>query len=737
MAANQLIETETSPAAALGEEAVRRLLEARLHDPFQVLGSHPANTGARLIRAFLPDTRRVDLVEAGDPMQRIGKSDLWQWSGDAASVPQHYRLRRVAGNGSETEFLDPYSFPAKLDERDLGAFADGGHSRAHRFLGSHCIDIDGVTGVRFAVWAPNAERVSVVGNFNDWDGRRHPMRVAGHSGVWVLFIPELAADELYKYEIRNRNDGAIQIKTDPFARQFEHRPSTASVTVAEQGFDWGDGEWVEARSNRDWLHAPMSIYELHLGSWRRHQDGRFMSYREIAAPLTDHVRELGFTHVELMPITEHPLDESWGYQSTGYFAPTRRYGSPDDFRYLVDYLHRNGIGVLLDWVPGHFPRDEHGLARFDGTPLFEYEDARKGAHAEWGTLVFNYDRSEVRSFLISSAIFWLEDMHLDGLRIDAVASMLYLDYARTEGEWLPNVYGGREHLEAVSFLRQLNEVTHGLCPGTVTIAEESTAWPAVTRPTVSGGLGFSMKWNMGWMHDSLVYLSKDPVHRRFHHDLLTFGPIYAFTENFVLPFSHDEVVHMKGSLLQKMPGDDWQRFANLRLALSYQWTYPGKKLLFMGQEFGQPWEWNHRESLPWHLLDYPAHAGIRRLIADLNRLYVELPALHELDFEYSGFQWLCWTDAENSVLSYLRRGRDEEVVVVLNFTPVPRSGYRIGVPRGGRYREVFNSDSRFYGGTDVGNPIPLEVQGSAAMGQPHSIELQLPPLGCIILTRAV
>jgi len=725
---------ETKPNAPDAE--MQRVLEARSHDPFAVLGRHPLPGGQCVVRACLPHTQTVEIVEAEARLERIPGTDMFEWRGDPALLPERYRLRRLTSWGDVREGYDPYCFLPVLEDSDLDAFYRGEHIRAHRFLGSQPFEVDGVHGTRFAVWAPNAERVSVVGDFNSWDGRCHPMRVRGHFGVWELFIPGVAAGRIYKYEIRGVATGHIHIKADPFARQFEHRPSNASIVAAASRHEWTDADWLASRATSDWLHVPMSIYELHPGSWRRHEDGRWLSFTEIADGLVRYVTECGFTHVEFMPITEHPLDESWGYQTTGYFAPTARYGSADDLKALIDRLHEHGIGVILDWVPGHFPRDEHGLARFDGTALFEYADTRKGEHADWGTLIFNYDRHEVQSFLLSSAVFWLEEFHFDGLRVDAVASMIYLDYSRKHGEWAPNIHGGNENLEAISFLRRMNETTHREFPGSVTIAEESTAYPGVSRPVFAGGLGFSLKWNMGWMHDTLKYFSKDPVHRRYHHDLVTFGPVYAFSENFVLPFSHDEVVHGKGSVFGRMPGDEWQRFANLRLLYTFQWAFPGKKLLFMGSEFGQSTEWNHRESLPWHLLDYPGHAGIQRLISDLNALYRREPALHRYDFEGRGFEWLQWEDAEQSVLSFARHGDTEVVLVVLNLTPVPREGYRLGVDRPGAYREIFSSDSRHYGGSNVGNPLPLQSEPVPAMNRAHSIQLTLPPLAGIVLQLA-
>ena len=711
---------------------IERLLSGRLHEPRNALGVHAVGNGDVVVRVLLPNALRVQLVEPAGDFERVPGTALFEWKGPAGSITTPYRLRFESNDGRWHEQYDPYSFPLEIEESDLARFSGGSHIHAHRFLGAHERTIAGVRGMRFAVWAPNAERVSVVGTFNHWDGRYHPMSVRGSSGIWELFVPELGPGELYKYEIFTRESRVLRLKSDPYGATFEERPATAGVTLAPSTFGWDDAAWLMQRARRDWLTEPMSVYEVHLGSWRRGAAGNFLGYREIASQLAAYVKDLGFTHVELMPITEHPLDDSWGYQCTGYFAPTSRHGTPDDLRAFIAELHRNGIGVLLDWVPGHFPKDDHALARFDGTSLYEYDDWQKGEHADWGTLVFNYTRNEVQSFLLSSAVCWLEDFHFDGLRVDAVASMLYLDYSREPHEWSPNVHGGNENLEAISFLKRLNETTHVTCPGTITVAEESTAWPKVSRPTYDGGLGFTFKWNMGWMHDTLSYFTKDPVHRRHHHNLLTFGPIYAFTENFVLPLSHDEVVHGKRSLLDKMPGDEWQRFANLRLLLTFQWTYPGKKLLFMGGEFGQPREWNHHDSLPWHLADQPRHAGIRALVRDLNRIYRGTPALHRLDHEGAGFQWLSWQDDAHSVLSFLRKDGDDHAVVVLNFTPVPREGYRVGVPRAGLYREILSSDSQYYGGSNVGNDV-VQAEPTPWMDQPYSIVLKLPPLGALVL----
>jgi 1,4-alpha-glucan branching enzyme len=601
-------------------------------------------------------------------------------------------------------------------------------------LGAHPVTVDGVDGVRFATWAPNAERVSVVGDFNQWDGRLNPMRSRGSSGVWELFIPDIRPGTHYKFEIRNRASGQVSVKTDPYARWFERRPGTSPRVCGPADHAWQDAGWLENRKNWDWLHAPINVYEMHAGSWKRHPDGRFYTYRELAENLIPYVLDMGYTHIELLPVSEHPLDESWGYQATGYFAPTSRYGTPDDFRAFVDACHQAGIGVILDWVPAHFPQDDWALAHFDGTALYEHEDPRRGYHQDWGTYIFNYGRAEVRNFLLASAHYWLSEFHLDGLRVDAVASMLYLDYSRKAGEWLPNQYGGRENLEAIDFLRELNVMVHQEFAGALTFAEESTAWPMVSRPAYLGGLGFSLKWNMGWMNDTLSYMQENPIHRRWHHNQLTFGQLYAYTENFILPLSHDEVVHGKGSLIAKMPGDVWQQFANLRLLLTWQQASPGKKLNFMGNEFGQGREWKIGWELDWGLLNIDWHAGIQHLVRDLNRLYRDDPALHSLDFEHAGFQWLDCNDADHSIYSFIRRAPDGQcTVVVLNFTPVPRHGYRVGVPAPGYYREILNTDSALYGGSNAGNGGGLHSEQQPWMDQPHSVVLSLPPLAGILL----
>ncbi|TNF57282.1 MAG: 1,4-alpha-glucan branching protein GlgB [Gammaproteobacteria bacterium] len=721
-----------TPAALHLPEPLLRIVEARHHDPFDVLGRHVAN-GVCTLRLLLPKARRVSVAGTNLEVPRIEGTDLFVWEGDPARVPPGYRIDWTDAQGQIHRLADPYAFPPQLEDFDLHLFGEGRHWHAYRFLGAHPRTVAGVAGMLFAVWAPNAQRVSVVGDFNAWDGRVHPMRARGGTGVWELFLPGVGPAELYKFEVRDQF-GHAHVKIDPYAFAFQTRPETACITQPDPDYPWGDAAWLAERAQSDWAHQPMSVYEVHLGSWQRSADGEFLDYREIARRLADYVQEAGFTHVELLPVTEHPLDASWGYQTTGYFAPTSRFGAPDDFRWFVDHLHQRGIGVILDWVPAHFPRDAFALARYDGSALYEHEDPRLGEHKDWGTLIFNYGRHEVKNFLLSSALFWLEEFHLDGLRVDAVASMLYLDYSRNAGEWIPNKYGGNENLEAVDFLRQLNEVTHGQHPGTLMIAEESTAWPAVSRPTFAGGLGFSMKWNMGWMHDTLAYFSKDPIYRHYHHDMLTFGLLYAFTENFVLPFSHDEVVHGKKSILDRMPGDGWRKFAGLRLLYAFMFSYPGKKLLFQGCEFGQGREWDFAAELDWYLLEREPHQGVQRLVADLNRLYRTQRALYDLDFQDNGFEWIDCHDASQSVLSFLRKDRDglAKVAAVFNFTPVPRPGYRLGVPEAGFYREVLNSDAEIYGGSSFG-----ERKGGASepiewMGRPQSILLDLPPLAGVI-----
>ena len=708
-----------------------KITEARHSDPFSILGRHQKN-GKTQIKVFMPHAESIKLGNDGPEMQRIPSTDFFEYTDTGGKLKGHYLLTWVDKDGNQHENYDPYDFGTQLPEFDQHLFGEGKHWHIYKKLGAHLHTVDNIDGVQFAVWAPNAGRISVIGDFNSWDGRCHPMRNLGSTGLWEVFIPGLEAGCLYKFEILNRHSKDIFAKTDPYGQEFECRPNTSSIVVDENSYAWKDQSWMEQRKTKEWLHQPASVYEVHLGSWRRDAQGNFYTYRELAKELVEYVKEMGFTHIELLPITEHPLDASWGYQTTGYFAPSKRFGSPDDFRYFVDHCHKNDIGVILDWVPAHFPKDFFALARFDGTALYEHDDPRQGEHRDWGTLIYNFGRNEVKNFLLASAVFWLEEFHLDGLRVDAVASMLYLDYSREEGDWIPNIHGGNENLEAIDFLRELNTVTHDQLPGTVIMAEESTSWPQVTRPTWTGGLGFSMKWNMGWMHDILCYMSEEPVHRKYHHDELTFGMLYAFSENFILPFSHDEVVHGKGSLLNRMPGDEWQKFANLRLLYTLMFTYPGKKLLFMGCEFGQGTEWSFDQQLDWYILDYPLHQGINTLVKDLNHLYKNHPSLFQHDFDQQGFEWIDCHDVEKSIICYMRKTESETIIVALNFTPVPRENYRVGVPESGTYKEIFNSDSKYYSGANIGNG-QVKSDPKEWMDRPHSINLNLPPLAGIIL----
>ena len=734
------------PRGIVEEDALDAVASGAQDDPFGVLGPHTAELHGRpaaVIRTMQPAAAEVQLVMAGRdpvPMTRRQAAGLFE-----AVVPLDghaiheldYKFRIVEPGVGARDGADPYRFERVLSDFDLHLLAEGTHHHAWEKLGAHRITIGRTTGVHCAVWAPNAQRVSVIGDFNRWDGRVHPMRRLVPSGVWEIFIPDLPDGACYKFEVRTPGGQLLQ-KVDPYGRRFEVPPKSACVIWTEDAFEWGDERWMSDRAAHDaWRERPMSIYEVHPGSWRRvpEEGGRPLTYREMAEQLVPYVREMGYTHIELMPIMEHPFSGSWGYQVIGFFAPTSRFGTPDDFRYFVDTCHRYGIGVLLDWVPGHFPKDSHGLAGFDGTALYEHADPRKGEHQDWGTLIFNYGRSEVRTFLLSNALYWLEEFHIDGLRVDAVASMLYLDYSRREGQWIPNQFGGRENLEAVDFFKQLNTLTHGRVLGSITVAEESTSWPAVSRPVYVGGLGFSYKWNMGWMHDMLEYMKKDPIYRRWSHGQITFSMLYAFTENFILPFSHDEVVHGKGSMLDKMPGDVWQKHANLRALYGYMYGHPGKKLMFMGCEFGQWREWNHDTSLDWHLLDEPMHDGLRQWVRDLNQTYQREHSLHEIDFDGSGFSWIDCNDNENSVISMIRRARNpaDFTVMLVNLTPVPRHGYRVGVPEGGWYRELLNSDAAMYGGSNVGNGGGIHSEPIPAHGQDQSLSVNIPPLGFVLL----
>ncbi len=691
-------------------------------------------TGGTVVRAFHPDASAVSLLlpdVSPIPMTALG-SGLWAAAVPDVSPPLSYRLRFAFADGNDWERDDPYRFLPTIGELDLHLIGEGSHERLYDVLGAHPREMDGTAGVAFAVWAPNARSVRVVGDFDRWDGRLFPMRSMGSSGVWEIFVPGIGAGELYKYEIMG-GDGSLKLKADPLSFAMQVRPETASRVWDPTTFDWTDGVWMADRAARDPYRSPMSVYEVHLGSWMRNEDGSWLGYRQAAEKLAEHCRRFGFTHVELLPIAEHPFDGSWGYQVTGYYAPTARFGSPDDFAAMVDILHGAGIGVILDWVPAHFPADDFALRRFDGTALYEHADPRRGTHPDWGTLIFDYGRPEVRNFLVANALFWFDRYHIDGLRVDAVASMLYLDYSRKAGEWTPNQYGGNENLEAMAFLREMNERAYRGFPGIVTIAEESTAFPGVSRPTYLGGLGFGFKWDMGWMHDTLEYFEHDPIHRRFHHDRLTFRALYMHTEHFVLPLSHDEVVHGKGSLLGKMPGDEWQRFANLRCLIANQYAQPGKKLLFMGTELA-PWtEWSHDAALPWQTADEPMRAGFARFLADLGRLYQQEPALWGSDPEPDTFAWIDAGDVEASVFSWLRRSGDAVVAVVQNLTPVPRFDYRLGLPRGGTWVEVLNTDSEHYGGSNVGNLGGLFAEEVSWHGQPASVALTLPPLSTVIL----
>jgi 1,4-alpha-glucan branching enzyme len=724
----------------LSKGELQSLVEVKNGCPHQLLGLHPLGAGKGLVaRACVPDAAKVAIepvLEKDKPvinLKRIPHTDIFEGITQATDRVYAYDLVITDHAGKMRRTRDPYSFLPTLGEGDLYLFGKGDERRIYEKLGSHLRTIDGVHGTSFAVWAPNAQRVSVVGDFNQWDGRYHPMRSLGASGVWEIFIPGVGEGAHYKYEIRNIH-GHITLKTDPYGCFFERPPKNAAIVWNNKKFQWTDDQWLAQRGKRNPLSAPLSVYEVHIGSWKKKTIGESLSYRELAEPLARYVKEMGFTHVEFLPVAEHAYYPSWGYQVTGFYAPTSRYGTPDDFQFLVDALHNAGIGVIVDWVPAHFPRDDWALAHFDGTALYEHEDPRRGAHQDWGTLIFNYGRHEVSNFLTANALFWCDRFHIDGLRVDAVASMLYLDYSRKEGEWLPNQYGGRENLEAIEFMRKFNHLTHTEFPGVLTIAEESTAWPLVTRPPYLGGLGFTFKWNMGWMHDTLNYFSRDPIYRRFHQHDLTFAMIYHYHENFILPLSHDEVVHGKKSLLGRMPGDDWRRFAGLRTLLGYQWCFPGKMLTFMGNEIGQSAEWNANSEVDWWLLQAgPYHAGLQQFVKDLNQLYLSERCLWEHDHDYPGFAWIDCSDQESSVLSFLRRGGEgaRPMVVILNLTPVPRYSYRLGVPGGGKWREVLNSDSEIYGGSNVGNLGGVVAEEQPCHGHPWSAEFTLPPLSIL------
>jgi 1,4-alpha-glucan branching enzyme len=713
------------------KDAYAALVSGRHNDPFAVFGVHRSGT-ARVVRTLQPQAQHVTVIDAAGEtladMERVHPDGIF-----VAIMPprlRHYRLRVTGASGDSVDIEDPYRFPQTLGDLDLYLLGEGSDTHIYEKLGAQVRTFAGVKGTRFAVWAPNASRVSVVADFNDWDGRRHAMRLHPGNGIWEIFVPGVGSGTKYKFEVLDRDGRLLPLKTDPFGRYHEPPPGNASI-VFDSEYAWKDTDWMQKRSPEPELDRPVCIYEVHLGSWRRTSDDGYLSYRELADELVDYVIDMGFTHIELLPVSEHPFDGSWGYQPIGMYAPTQRFGDPDDFRYFVDRCHAAGIGVIVDWVPAHFPQDEHGLGRFDGTALYEHADPRKGEHADWGTLIFNFGRREVVNYLIGSALYWIDELHIDALRVDAVASMLYLDYSREKDEWVPNEFGGNENLEAVEFLKRLNTEVHA--HGATSYAEESTAWPSVSRPIEAGGLGFTYKWNMGWMNDTLSYMSEDPVHRKFHHDKMTFGLVYAFNENFVLPLSHDEVVHGKRSLLGRMPGDDWQRFANLRAYLANMYAHPGKKLLFMGSELAQHREWSHDRSLDWHLLEHAPHRGMQALVRDLNALYQCTPALYEVDFSGQGFEWIDWDDRDNSVLSWLRRDASGKFVIcVSNLTPIVRHDFRVGVPADGTYHELLNTDDERYGGSGIGNP-EVHAGQHGSHGRDHFIALILPPLSTVII----
>jgi len=716
-------------------------LDQGIYDlPFAVLGmhTHPSKK-ALVVRAFLPGAERVEVFEKHTgklvkELERTSSQGLFEGTQGRRSKPFAYQLKVHYPFTAEL-IDDPYAFPSLIEDKDLYLFAEGTHEQLYHCFGANHLNVQGVDGILFVVWAPNAKRVSVVGDFNFWDARKHLMRLHHDAGVWEIFIPGVKEGQKYKFQMADQFGNNLPLKADPFAKAMEMRPATSSVIAPKsEQYQWCDNQWMEARQHRDTYSSAVSFYEVHLGSWRR-EDGGFLSYRDLAEQLIPYVKSLGFTQIQLMPISEYPFDGSWGYQPVGLFAPTSRFGSPDDFKYFIDQCHQHDLAVLLDWVPGHFPTDDHGLGRFDGTCLYEHEDVRKGFHPDWNTLIYNYGRPEVVSFLLSNAMYWLDEFHIDGLRVDAVASMLYLDYSREEGQWIPNKHGGRENLEAINLLQQVNSRTYFNYPGVMVIAEESTSWPGVSKPVTEGGLGFGFKWNMGWMNDTLSYIHRDPIHRQYHHHEMTFGLVYGFSENFVLPISHDEVVHGKGSMLSKMPGDRWQQFANLRAYYGFMWTHPGKKLLFMGNEFAQEKEWNHDQSLDWHLLDQERHQGIQRLIKDLNRCYRDTPALHQLDCQQAGFQWIDHENDQQSIFSYIRWGHQGEapVVVISNMTPKVYRHFKLGVPVKGGYQEMINTDADIYGGSNTGNLGFVESMDSSVQGFDQHLELSIPPLATVVL----
>jgi 1,4-alpha-glucan branching enzyme len=725
-------------------EEVNKILSGEHNDPFSVLGIHKVTVNEAseffAVRAYFPNAAEIDLMDASGStlykMEKLHQNGFFEvLIGDREDFFQ-YRFRVTDVTGKTFTVYDPYSFRPVLTDFDLHLFNEGNHHKIFEKLGAHPMTLQGIEGTLFAVWAPCARRVSVVGGFNQWDGRRHQMRQLGGSGVWEIFLPDICPGDVYKYEIKTPT-GELYTKADPYAFYSELRPQTASIVYSLDEYGWKDAAWLKERSSSNSFEKPMSIYEVHLGSWSAipEEENRFLTYRELADRLVKYVKDLGYTHVELMPVAEHPFDGSWGYQITGYYSVTSRYGRPEEFMYFVDQCHENGIGVILDWVPAHFPKDGHGLARFDGTALYEHVDQRQGEHPDWGTHIFNYSRHEVRNFLVSNAVFWFEKYHIDGLRVDAVASMLYLDYGKKEGEWLPNKWGGKENIDAIEFMRQLNSTVYQYFPGVLMIAEESTSWPLVSKPPYMGGLGFSYKWNMGWMNDYLQYVSMDPIYRKYHQNSLTFSMAYAFSENFVLVLSHDEVVHGKCSMLGKMPGDYWQKFAGLRASYGYMYGHPGKKLLFMGSEFGQFIEWDYKRSLDWHLLDYEMHSKLLRYVKDLNALYTSEKALYEVDFHHEGFEWLDCNDSDHSIISFIRKGKDwhDMVIFVCNFTPVAYDHYRIGVPFDLFYQEIFNSDSEIYGGSNVGNMGGIHAEQLPCHNKSFSLGIRIPPLGVVVL----